>query len=173
MRKVITDARSRVLPLWFAGAAVTLSAVAGLAADPAGGSLVFSAADMHHMYDQLGEEQDRRAAPNSVLEVEGPVVELEPFVVQGDSSLVIAAVRRYLELGPESIRRRVAELAPTLSSQADLAGRINERFLTEPTGGTPADRGPGVFPLDNHQLGAIGRTVGKFVGSAFSGESDE
>jgi hypothetical protein len=98
----------------------------------------------------------------------GPLIELEPYVVRGDTTLLLAAVRRYLDLGPVSISRRVAELSPTLARQAEFSGRAGETFFLQPAPGRPGDA-PGVVPVSVEEFFRLARDVGDSVRSILPG----
>ncbi len=101
-------------------------------------------------YAELFEETGRRLpAPETAYVSEAaaePIIELEPFIVEGDDGLLIARIRRQLELGPASIRRRVAELSPALAREARYSGLASDRFFMEERPGMPRDAA-GVVPV--------------------------
>lgn len=96
-----------------------------------------------------------------------PIIELEPYVVRGDTTLLLAIIRRDLELGPETIRRRVAEMAPVLSQRAELAARATGRFFAEPSAGGPVDR-PSMVYVNNVQAVESGRKFGEMLDHLFN-----
>lgn len=74
-------------------------------------------------------------------EEEGPVVDLTPMTVKTDDSPLLQEVRKRIEMGPESIRNRLAELSPMLARDAAYDARAAERFFTEDPNIGPTDSG--------------------------------
>lgn len=167
----------------FSGSAIAMAALVAttlLAVQPAAAEAgsarwtVFSDAEISRLYTEIGTqlERERRDAV-FVGNVEGDVVLLEPYVVQGDTTLLPAALRRQLELGPESIQRRVQEMAASQQGgEATITARAADRFMTGPTLGAPADR-PGLFPLDSNNLRPLGRSVIRFIEDTFNQDRRE
>lgn len=121
----------------------------------------FSGEDYRALYNKAG-EMTSSYSPAGVPELEGNPIELEPFVVKGDDTPLLAAVRRHLELGPVSIRTRVAELAPAMNRQVQFSGRANEAFFAAPAGGQPADTSRTV-PITFEDILAINRSLTHMV----------
>jgi hypothetical protein len=72
---------------------------------------------------------------------EGPVVDLAPMTVKTDDSPLLQEVRKRIEMGPESIRNRLAELSPMLAQDAAYDARAADRFFTEDADIGPSDSG--------------------------------
>jgi hypothetical protein len=72
---------------------------------------------------------------------EEPVVDLEPMTVTSDDATLLMQIRRRIELGPESVQRRLAELSPMLARDAAYDARAADRFFTEDPNIGPADAG--------------------------------
>jgi hypothetical protein len=151
----------RVLPAWL-GAAFVLGLGDGLEGSTRKDAIgSFSDAEIRALYASTGDSVSRAQAP-LVAEFGGDPIELEAYVVKGDPTLLLAAVRRYLELGPLSVRMRVAELSPVLDRQVQFSGRAGEQFFLASAPGRPADA-PALIQVDQGDLRAVGRMVSNAV----------
>ena len=72
---------------------------------------------------------------------ESPVIDLAPITVRTDDSPLLQEVRKRIELGPESLRERLAELSPMLARDAAYDARAADRFFTEDANIGPSDAG--------------------------------
>lgn len=96
---------------------------------------LFSDAEIGDLYQKASKANERSQpkAENNIyaVDVEGPIIELDPYIVEGDDSLIMARVRREMERRPESVRRRLAELSPRMAGRAQDDGRAQNRIMTD------------------------------------------
>jgi hypothetical protein len=98
--------------------------------------------------------------------VDDEVIDLEPYVVSGDDTLLLPFIRWRLEVGPESVRRHVEDMAPALTAQANLAARASQRFYDQNVQVGPRDRAPIVYVTDEAMIRA-GRDIGTILKGLF------
>ena len=127
-------------------------------AAPGSGVLSYPADEIERLFRELPEKSG--IGSGDLLEVDGPVIELEPYIVVGEKApLLMAALRRRLDQGPDALRLRIHVLAPVMAQEAELLGRINDRFFDQQMTFGPRDR-PSTFYLTNRDASRIGRSIG-------------
>ncbi|RME73037.1 MAG: hypothetical protein D6781_01150 [Verrucomicrobia bacterium] len=99
------------------------------------------------------------------------IVELQPYVVQGDRGLLLARIRRELDLGRDSIRRRVAELNESLGKQVQFSGRASDQFFSAQSPGSVRDRQE-IFAVPADQMRPVRDVVGEVIDRLFGRDRD-
>lgn len=102
----------------------------------------FSRSEVSKYYKKA--QEAKAAAPKESHlrpESEGPVVDLAPMTVRTDDSPLLQEVRKRIEMGPDSIRQRLAELSPMMARDAAYDARAADRFFTEDENIGPSDAG--------------------------------
>lgn len=106
-----------------------------------GKSTYYSQKEVSKYFKQAQEAKAAETSDNPLLAkpTEDPVVDLTPMTVTSDDASLLLQIRRRIELGPESIQRRLAELSPMLAREAAYDARAADRFFTEDPNIGPAD----------------------------------
>jgi hypothetical protein len=123
-----------------------LMAVANLSAadeQPSDSSTYYSHKEVSKYFKKAQEAKAAEKAENPLLapNSDQPVVDLTPMTVTSDDASLLLQIRRRIELGPESVQRRLAELSPMLARDAAYEARAADRFFTEDPNIGPADSG--------------------------------
>lgn len=104
---------------------------------------LFSEAEIGDLYKKAAKAnaRPRPEAENNIyaVNVDGPIVELTPFTVDGGDELLIARVRREINRRPESVQRRLAELSPTLVHRAQDDARAQNAVMDQDFRAGPGD----------------------------------
>jgi hypothetical protein len=87
----------------------------------------------------IAEEQARRRDVLLRADVDDDVVLLEPYIVEGDSSLVLARIRRLLDAGVNESRRFFVGLPDAARQELRFARRAQDEFFRPGTAGRPHD----------------------------------
>jgi hypothetical protein len=124
---------------------------------------LFSDDEIARLYDRLTPPPAPSFMENGAETLDEEVIMLEPYVVEGDRGPLLPSIRRRLELGPESIRKRVEEMAPRESRIAESIGRNTDAFFKDSGNLGPGDR-PEMVRLNDRDAAKISRDIGNWVG---------
>ncbi len=118
--------------------AVPEAAAAGADPIPELHSDLFSQAELARAREVAAEN---RQLQESYLRgaIDDDIIVLEPYIVEGDNSLLLARLRRALELGMGARRRAPISLTPADQHDLLLARKDDEQFFRGPSAGAPTD----------------------------------
>lgn len=87
--------------------------------------------------------------------VDEDVIVLEPYIVEGDSSLLLARLRREMERSVGSRMRPRIALEPSVLAELNLRRKFDDAFFNGPNPGAPRD----AVPTGNYLRLGIGRAL--------------
>jgi len=127
---------------------------------------LFSDAEIGDLY-QKANAANERSEPKTenfyAVDVEGPIVELAPMVVEGDDARLLARVRREINRRPESVQRRLTEISPLLANRAQDDARNQNSIMVDDFRIGPSD----LPSTGGFTAGEISNAVGDAIRAIF------
>jgi hypothetical protein len=136
---------------------------------------IFTSAELARARTIAVENRQRRRESYIRASEEDDIIMLDPYIVEGDRSLLMARLRRELERSARTIRSSVISRDPDVQRALALARKADDDFFRGPSPGAPEDhvttgidllRSPGavIEAWRNRDLGSLVRAPDPVTG---------